>query len=391
MSTYVYPTEQVVENADSAELKQLASRLADTGYPEVAITVDKAADGTVRFEYAPVVKRMAFEGGVMVALYPPPAVAQAVALDGDGALDAADLHVTLAYLGKAENMEPRDIALLHAVVAECAAMSSSLRGSLTGVGRFSPGDDGVPVWAALDVAGLARFRSKMVDRLQMAGLPVRMDHDFTPHMTLAYRDEAGELPDVPDAPLTFGSVAVAVGGEATMYPLDRPGPVDMEMAKRADVSWLDTFRDILGLTPKGQPEVGAAKLRKSDEQMFTLGPWYVPNKEDAHGEWTGPDELQKALWEYVDYDDRGIRLQHDQSVVAGRWVEAMQWPFPVELDMTRPDGKVEKVEYPAGTVFLGVKWEPWAWQLVKAGRILGYSIGGVSRRVMVDLPTEEAS
>ena len=41
-------------------------------------------------------------------------------------------------------------------------------------------------------------------------------------------------------------------------------------------------------------------LHKADnEHRFTLGPWYIPNRYDAHGEWTDADELQKSLWEYV--------------------------------------------------------------------------------------------
>jgi hypothetical protein len=56
-------------------------------------------------------------------------------------------------------------------------------------------------------------------------------------------------------------------------------------------------------------------LHKADnEHRFTLGPWYIPDRYDAHGEWTDADELQKSLWEYVKSGDRGIRLQHNKEV-----------------------------------------------------------------------------
>jgi len=42
--------------------------------------------------------------------------------------------------------------------------------------------------------------------------------------------------------------------------------------------------------------------------------------------------------------------------------------------------------FPADTPFLGVVWEDWAWDLVKAGELRGYSIGGRARRVEADLP-----
>ena len=132
------------------------------------------------------------------------------------------------------------------------------------------------------------------------------------------------------------------------------------------------------------------QIQKSDEKRYTLGPWYVPNRSDAHGEWTDPEELQKALWGYVENGDRDIRLQHNVNIVAGKWVEALTWPHPIEVPMLQADtGQITKTAFPAGTVFLGVQWEPWAWELVKKGEIRGYSIGGTGSGVEVDLPTDE--
>ena len=127
-------------------------------------------------------------------------------------------------------------------------------------------------------------------------------------------------------------------------------------------------------------------LRKAEERRFTLGPWYIPDTVDAHGEFTDAEELQSALWRYVQSGDRRIRLQHNVSVVAGEAVEMMTWPYPVALPLSMPDGTMTEREFPPNTVFLGVIWEPWAWEYVKEGRISGYSIGGRTDRVMVDLP-----
>ena len=127
-------------------------------------------------------------------------------------------------------------------------------------------------------------------------------------------------------------------------------------------------------------------LRKSEEHRFTLGPWYIPDMIDAHGEFTDADELQRALWRYVRSGDRRIRLQHNVEVVAGEAVEMMTWPNEVTLPLAMPDGSVSEATFPPNTVFLGVVWEPWAWEYVKAGRISGYSIGGTTDRVMVDMP-----
>jgi hypothetical protein len=125
---------------------------------------------------------------------------------------------------------------------------------------------------------------------------------------------------------------------------------------------------------------------KADEKRFTLGPWYIPDTADAHNEWTDTEELQNALWNYVKKGDRRIRLQHNKDVVAGEWLETMTWPYPVTVPVTKVDGTTEAVTYPTGTVFMGVQWEPWAWELVKKGKLTGYSIGGKAERMLVDLP-----
>ena len=128
--------------------------------------------------------------------------------------------------------------------------------------------------------------------------------------------------------------------------------------------------------------------KANEEQRFTLGPWYIPNKGDAHNEWTDAEELQKALWDYVRSGDRDIRLQHNKDIVAGEWVEAMSFPVPVTLNMTKATGDAKEVTYPAGTVFLGVKWNDWAWDLVKSNKITGFSIGGSAARVEMGIPAD---
>lgn len=140
--------------------------------------------------------------------------------------------------------------------------------------------------------------------------------------------------------------------------------------------------------------VGGFEVSKAvSEEMFTLGPMYIPDRLDAHSEWTSADELQKAVWDYVKGGDRRIRLQHDRDEVAGEWVEVMTWPYEVQVPMMRKDvsgnDTHDPVMFPANTVFLGVKWKPWAWELVKTGKIRGYSIGGRAERLFVDLEDTE--
>ena len=142
------------------------------------------------------------------------------------------------------------------------------------------------------------------------------------------------------------------------------------------------------LIPRGDMDK-ARFLRKADEARFTLGPLYVPDFMDAHGEWTDADELQPAVWGWVRSGDRRIFLQHDTEVEAGEWVEVMTMPQAWTVDMLDQNGKpIGQVTYPPNTVFLGVIWNEEAWELVKAGQLRGYSIGGFSDRVLADMPLE---
>jgi hypothetical protein len=124
-------------------------------------------------------------------------------------------------------------------------------------------------------------------------------------------------------------------------------------------------------------------IMKQDESRYTLGPAYVPDMTDAHGEFTDPDTLQRALWEWVRKDDRRIFLQHSEKQ-AGEMVEVLTWPFAISAEMVTPNQGVTKFEFPANTPVLGVIWEDWAWDMVKAGELRGYSIGGRARRVEVE-------
>jgi hypothetical protein len=129
-------------------------------------------------------------------------------------------------------------------------------------------------------------------------------------------------------------------------------------------------------------------LTKAAEYQYTLGPAYVPNREDAHGEWADPVTLQRAMWDWVRKGDRSIYLQHSDKV-AGEMVELLTWPFPIQADLAVPNQGVSKFTFPANTPFLGVVWEDWAWDLVKQGELRGYSIGGKAERVEADLPDHE--
>lgn len=121
-----------------------------------------------------------------------------------------------------------------------------------------------------------------------------------------------------------------------------------------------------------------------EEERYTFSPWYVPDSLDAHDEWSDRKEVQQAFWNYLSQDNRDIRLQHNTDIVAGEWVEGATWPFEVTVPVKHPEGDTEYT-FPAGTPFLGIVWQPWAWELIKKGDIRGLSIGGTANRFTADL------
>lgn len=161
--------------------------------------------------------------GVMVAFEPPADLAEALAVDGG--LPPEDLHVTLAYLGKTSDV---DHDVLREVVEGFAGESMDVTARVSGVARFTGGDDGDVVVALVESAELDDFRADLVDALTDAGLSVSRDHGFTPHITLTYLGEGGESPVARLDPVDvrFGWVSLSVGEDDWDFPLAADNEVD---------------------------------------------------------------------------------------------------------------------------------------------------------------------
>jgi len=137
------------------------------------------------------VSKTANHRGCMVALRVPMSVARVIARPGGE--PASDLHVTLAYLGDADAIEPDRVAELIERIKTICAHTPPLDGVVSGYGRFR-GDDGQDViWVGYDSADLPDLRHKVVQAVTDSGLELAGDHGFTPHVTLDYVEPgAGE-------------------------------------------------------------------------------------------------------------------------------------------------------------------------------------------------------
>ncbi len=165
---------------------------------------------------------------------------------------------------------------------------------------------------------------------------------------------------------------------------DRPTAELMNLLSRVNKIEMDDAPLLASLVEteleKRADRAACTVCKADDDRRYTLGPVYVPGRVDAHGDFTDESTLQKALWGWVRKGDRTIRLQHtDKS--AGEMVEVVTWPFEITTKVAVPGGTETDVTFPADTPFMGVVWEDWAWELVKAGELRGYSMGGRARKV----------
>jgi hypothetical protein len=192
--------------------------------------------------------------GVMVALMMPPHVGKELLAKfggngpgkiGDekpGDMNAGDstiplhfepvenLHCTLAYLGKRSELPPDALGHIADTVHTAIRGHGPIVGRIGGHGKFfadSTSDKREVHHVTIDAPALPEFRQRIMNALQEAGLPVRQDHGFVPHVTLASSDPnnpAGTIkpPDFGGGVggvLVFNAVSIVSGKHRIDVPL----------------------------------------------------------------------------------------------------------------------------------------------------------------------------
>jgi 2'-5' RNA ligase len=146
--------------------------------------------------------------GAMVALYPQPEVAKALALKGGDPQD--QLHCTLAFLGDAHDIA--DPEGLVSTVEDWAARTPPLDGEISGYGLFTAGREPV-TYVSPELPGLLAAREDVVSSLQSGGHHVATLHGFAPHMTLGYMSPPDDMPDHGGRKLHFSHASLVVAGD----------------------------------------------------------------------------------------------------------------------------------------------------------------------------------
>jgi 2'-5' RNA ligase len=157
-----------------------------------------------------------YSDGSMLALYPPPALAESLAIP-DG-LEPADLHLTVAYTGKADGVDAE--ALAKAASAIAAATAGPITATIAGHARL-PQDDADVIVALVDSPQLDELRRTAVEQLADLGIPAAANHGYLAHISLAVigHDDPDPIGRLPARPVTFAALTAQHGSDSTAYPL----------------------------------------------------------------------------------------------------------------------------------------------------------------------------
>ena len=130
----------------------------------------------------------------------------------------------MVFLGDASQIDMKAAAR---AVGSVTGSTMPLSGSVGGVGLFMAGENGYPQLAIPDVVGLAKLRVDMIDALAEENIDPASEHDWVPHMTLAYVEEP-ELPDlsVIGSKLTFNQLSLVEADVRKDFPFDPQGSAD---------------------------------------------------------------------------------------------------------------------------------------------------------------------
>ncbi|MFI6686610.1 2'-5' RNA ligase family protein [Streptomyces sp. NPDC050485] len=233
--------------------------------------------------------------GVMVALYLPPDAAQRI-VHPDGTA-ARDLHITLAYLGDADQLpgHPDDLS---SIVANVLQDAQPLSGTIGGIGRFPDSGAGEPVFVPVDIPGLNELRDRITQSLATSPLSgaVSTSHGFSPHVTLGY-DLPDDVPPVPATPVAFDTVHVVRGPDATPIRLTGPPAAPSTRLTQWD-------KNDLGM--RASPEAKSARaavleakaaggLDKNRGDAEQLRHWYVRGEGATHIAWGTPEDFDRCV------------------------------------------------------------------------------------------------
>jgi 2'-5' RNA ligase len=169
--------------------------------------------------------------GAMVALRMTDDVAAQLAVDGGE--PAGELHLTLAFLGKAADIpEDTQTAIIDAMNAVAGQLTDGVAGRTFAVSAFNPNTDEqeTAIVAGVNGEGVAAAHTAVIEALAGAFPEMPAQYEpFAAHITLVYSDDLSlveQLADRTDIDVPFDRLRVAFAGTAVDIPLAAPAPAD---------------------------------------------------------------------------------------------------------------------------------------------------------------------
>lgn len=297
--------------------------------------------------------------GVMLALWVPGGVAKSLAIEGGNNPD--DMHMTLGYFGKlGRDISHEQADAMFKCVSMAAKRARPFKGAISGMGRFAGTNtsDGKDVlYASVDLPGLAKFRTELMDEMQKCSGVVKSElHDFTPHITLKHinEDEPSPVQKIARQEVTFSHIVLAVGNDRKMVSLG-----EMEQ----------TFKRWVPI------------CKVEGERRRVTGIVLQPEVVDAQRDIISAEAIEDAAHAFLANYNTKTKLGLQHSVAPGSPVSQ----FPKGLHL------VESYVAPVDMVLNGrpIKKGAWlmtvfvedddVWARVKSGAIRGFSIGGIAK------------
>lgn len=170
-----------------------------------------------------------YSDSCMIALYPPAQLAQTLTVQ-DG-LPPAEMHVTVAYAGKAADVDREALT----AAAKAVADRPPVQAQISGHARFTGGTKGDVIVALIDSADLEDLRRDLINALAEQDVTIPRDHGFTGHCTLTYigADDPSPVDRLTPIQVTFGSITVVHGSDRTDLPFTGTEPPIAALAREA--------------------------------------------------------------------------------------------------------------------------------------------------------------
>lgn len=323
--------------------------------------------------------------GVMVALPIPLEIAGKL---GNRSVPADEMHVTLAYLGKVQDVHPDAVKRATEVVKEVALGFRPMKARIGGYGVFKAtlSSDGKDVmYASYDCPMLAEFRQQIFNGLREAGVPLKgLAHGFTPHVTTDYID-AGKVidpPSIPDDEFEASNVSIYIGDVRVDVPLGGENdvvdeadldPSDQALAagdiSGADVAALKMFGYAMVEKDGGHLRRDVQIISKADGsgmEQLVYGVVLEPGSVDAQDQVVDEDGVKFAAHHFLGV--QGIAGYRHREPADATVVESYIAPCDFSLG-----GQVVKQ---GSWVIVTRVNDDALWQQIVDGDITGYSVGG---------------